>query len=241
VFFISSRTKVTGKQSQLAWEWCWEERKIKLWNLLLRTNPCLASSLTLSQPTLVSKSSFLLQRNWGSERVKATDRWYGRISIQICLIEELTVFIIIPWHFCVLFCFVWLKGTAEDEMAGWHHWLDGRESGWTLGVGDGQGGLGAAIHGVAKSRTRLSDWTDLCLFCSNTFTWSLFTKVTHTCSLFFSSFWPHLCFGCAACGILVPWPGLETWSQHWQYWVLTPRPPGNSPCWLSFKMHKYIF
>ena len=33
------------------------------------------------------------------------------------------------------------KGMAEDEMAGWHYWLDGRESGWTLGVGDGQGGL----------------------------------------------------------------------------------------------------
>ena len=33
------------------------------------------------------------------------------------------------------------KGTIEDEMAGWHHWLDGRESGWTPGVGDGQGGL----------------------------------------------------------------------------------------------------
>ena len=33
------------------------------------------------------------------------------------------------------------KGTPEDEMAGWHHWLDGRESGWTPGVGDGQGGL----------------------------------------------------------------------------------------------------
>ena len=30
---------------------------------------------------------------------------------------------------------------TEDEMAGWHHWLDGRESEWTLGVGDGQGGL----------------------------------------------------------------------------------------------------
>ena len=26
-----------------------------------------------------------------------------------------------------------------DEMAGWHHRLDGHE--WTLGVGDGQGGL----------------------------------------------------------------------------------------------------
>ena len=33
------------------------------------------------------------------------------------------------------------KGTTEDEMAGWHHWLDGREFEWTLGVGDGQGGL----------------------------------------------------------------------------------------------------
>ena len=33
------------------------------------------------------------------------------------------------------------KGTTEDEMAGWHHWLDGRGSEWTPGVGDGQGGL----------------------------------------------------------------------------------------------------
>ena len=32
------------------------------------------------------------------------------------------------------------KGTTENEMAGWHHWLDGRESEWTPGVGDGQGG-----------------------------------------------------------------------------------------------------
>ena len=33
------------------------------------------------------------------------------------------------------------KGTTEDEMAGWHHGLDGREFEWTPGVGDGQGGL----------------------------------------------------------------------------------------------------
>ena len=32
------------------------------------------------------------------------------------------------------------KGPTE-EMAGWHHWLDGLESGWTPGVGDRQGGL----------------------------------------------------------------------------------------------------
>ena len=30
----------------------------------------------------------------------------------------------------------------EDEMVGWHHQLDRLEFGWTLGVGNGQGGLG---------------------------------------------------------------------------------------------------
>ena len=33
------------------------------------------------------------------------------------------------------------KGTTEDEMAGWHHRLDGHRFAQTLGVGDGQGGL----------------------------------------------------------------------------------------------------
>ena len=30
---------------------------------------------------------------------------------------------------------------TEDEMAGWHHQLDARGFGYTLGVCDGQGGL----------------------------------------------------------------------------------------------------
>ena len=34
------------------------------------------------------------------------------------------------------------KGTIEDEMAGWHHRLDGHGFGWTAEVGDGQGGPG---------------------------------------------------------------------------------------------------
>ena len=33
------------------------------------------------------------------------------------------------------------KGTTEDEIVGWHHWLNGHELRWTLGAGDGQGGL----------------------------------------------------------------------------------------------------
>ena len=53
------------------------------------------------------------------------------------------------------------KGTIEDEMVGWHHWLNGREFEWTPEVGDEQEAWRAAIHGVTKSRTRLSDWTEL--------------------------------------------------------------------------------
>ena len=53
------------------------------------------------------------------------------------------------------------KGTTEHEMAGWYHWLDGHELGrlWEL-VMDREAWR-AAIHGVAKSQTWLSNWTEL--------------------------------------------------------------------------------
>ena len=51
------------------------------------------------------------------------------------------------------------KGMTEDEMVGWHHWLDGHEFEQLLGVGVGQGSL-IAVHGVAKSQTRLSNWIE---------------------------------------------------------------------------------
>ena len=53
------------------------------------------------------------------------------------------------------------KGPTEDEMVGWHHRLDGYEFEQTLGVGDGQEAWCAAVHGVTKSQTLLSDWTDM--------------------------------------------------------------------------------
>ena len=55
------------------------------------------------------------------------------------------------------------KGTAEDEMAGWHHWLDGHESEWTLGVGDEQGGL-ACCHSWGHKgldTTEQLNWTEV--------------------------------------------------------------------------------
>ena len=54
------------------------------------------------------------------------------------------------------------KGTTEDEMAGWHHWLDGHESGWALGVGDGQGGLACWDSWGCKESdmTEQLNWTE---------------------------------------------------------------------------------
>ena len=53
------------------------------------------------------------------------------------------------------------KGMTEDEMAGWHHGLDGRESEWTLGVGDGQGGLVCRNSwGRKKSDATELSWTE---------------------------------------------------------------------------------
>ena len=55
------------------------------------------------------------------------------------------------------------KGTTEDEMAGWHHWLDGHEFEWTLGVGDGQGGLACCDSWGRKESdtTEWLNWTEL--------------------------------------------------------------------------------
>ena len=54
-----------------------------------------------------------------------------------------------------------VKGTTEDEMAGWHHWLDGCESEWTLGDGDGQGGLVCCgSWGHKESDATELNWTE---------------------------------------------------------------------------------
>ena len=51
------------------------------------------------------------------------------------------------------------KGTTEDEMVGWHHWVNAHEFEQTPGGSDGQAAWLAIVHRVVKSQTRLSDWT----------------------------------------------------------------------------------
>ena len=55
------------------------------------------------------------------------------------------------------------KGMTEDEMTGWHHGLDGPESRWTLGVGDGQGGLVCCDSWGCKESDMIErlNWTEL--------------------------------------------------------------------------------
>ena len=55
------------------------------------------------------------------------------------------------------------KGMTEDEMVGWHHWLNGHGFGWTPGVGDGQGGLACCSSCVCKESdmTEQLNWTEL--------------------------------------------------------------------------------
>ena len=48
----------------------------------------------------------------------------------------------------------------QDEMIGWHHPLDGHGFGWTLGVGDGQGGL-ACCSSWGRKESDMTEWTDV--------------------------------------------------------------------------------
>ena len=54
------------------------------------------------------------------------------------------------------------KWTTEDEMVGWHHQVKRHGFGWTLGLVHTREAWRAAVHGVAKSWTRLTElnWTE---------------------------------------------------------------------------------
>ena len=65
------------------------------------------------------------------------------------------------------------KGTTEDEMVGWHHWLDGDEFEQVLGVGEGQGSLPwCSPWGCKESNmTEWLNWTELHYKVHNLYIW----------------------------------------------------------------------
>ena len=81
------------------------------------------------------------------------------------------------------------KGTTEDEMAGWHHQLDGHEFEWTPGVGDGQRGLTCCNSWGSKEldTTEQLNWSELNWLCYHQCQ-SNYTNPTNNCI-------KHLSFG----------------------------------------------
>ena len=92
------------------------------------------------------------------------------------------------------------KGTTEDEMAGWHRWLDGREFVWTPGVDNGQGGL-ACCNSWGRKESDTTEqliWSDLIFIYSelsslfDSVLW--FTKVLNFYKVQFMFFFCCSCF-----------------------------------------------
>ena len=73
------------------------------------------------------------------------------------------------------------KGMIEDEMVGWHHWLNRHELEQALGDGEGQVSLACCSLWGCTSWTPLSNWTKFsffnvscCILQVNIFFWSVF-------------------------------------------------------------------
>ena len=89
------------------------------------------------------------------------------------------------------------KGTTEDEIARWHHRLNGHEFGWTPGAGDGQGGLACCDSQGRKESdtTERLNRTELKVVrtAQKMFPWALWEQATSVLSHYFDTWYafPH--------------------------------------------------
>ena len=127
------------------------------------------------------------------------------------------------------------KGMTEDEMAGWHHWLDGQEFGWTPGVGDGQGGLACCDSWGHKEldTTEWLNWTELNFHSYPAFTYC-YALLYFLCTYTKPQGWPgacswsglllSLCMHAASSWKLAPTKATTLrWKSHWPSLLLPLR------------------
>ena len=85
------------------------------------------------------------------------------------------------------------KGTTEDEMVGWHHWLDRHEFEQALGDGEGQGGL-ACCSPWGHKESDMTEWLNINKHKLNSWTNASYRKCSQTSKfailhLFIVSIW----------------------------------------------------
>ena len=115
------------------------------------------------------------------------------------------------------------KGTTEDKMAGWHHWLDGHGLGWTPGVGDGQGGLACCGSWGCKESdmTEWLNWSELSIRVRVSFQMHVFyffgylprSGITGHIIILFLVFWEAcILFSTVAATIYIPTNSVQGFS-----------------------------
>ena len=79
------------------------------------------------------------------------------------------------------------KGMTQDEMVGWYHQLDGHGFRWIRELVMDREAWHATVHGVTKSQTRLSDWTELSykLLWENNKVWNTLAQCSVSTSIFY--------------------------------------------------------
>ena len=93
------------------------------------------------------------------------------------------------------------KRVTEDEMIGWHHWLNGHEFEQTLGDSEGQGSLACCSPWGCKELDIISDWTTTTLLYVRI---TLDIWVSHVCSRLRDSCFPSLSCSPDIWGMLIP-------------------------------------
>ena len=136
--------KLSAKELMLFELWCWRR--------LLRV-PWTERRSNQSIPKEISPGCSL-----EGMMLKLKLQYFGHLMWRVDSLEKTT-------HWKRLWCWEGL-GATEDEMAGWHHLLNGREFEWTPGVGDEQGGLACCNSWGRKQSdtTEWLNWTELNVF-----------------------------------------------------------------------------